>query len=48
MIVTSAILESVIAAGFVLAGFFEDSAAAHPLAAYTLAFVATRAVKPTA
>lgn len=33
-------------AGFLLAGFFEDSDPSHPLAKYLPAFIATRAVKP--
>jgi SAM-dependent methyltransferase len=35
-----------LAAGFVLAGFYEDRDPGHPLAKYLPAFIATRAVKP--
>jgi SAM-dependent methyltransferase len=35
-----------LAAGFVLAGFFEDRDFTHPLAKYLTTFIATRAVKP--
>jgi SAM-dependent methyltransferase len=35
-----------LAAGFVLAGFFEDRDPAHPLAKYLATFIATRAAKP--
>jgi SAM-dependent methyltransferase len=35
-----------LAAGFVLAGFFEDKDPSHPLAKFLPTFIATRAVKP--
>jgi hypothetical protein len=35
-----------LAAGFLLAGFYEDRDPAHPLARFLPTFVATRAVKP--